>query len=56
MQRYQNLLVCLNLSDQDEDLIRYARLLAERAGSRQVAFMHIMGNPEVPRFTTNTPA
>ena len=53
MQRYQNLLVCLNLSDQDEDLIRYARLLAERAGSRQVAFMHIMGNPEVPATVYN---
>ncbi len=45
---FNKLLVCLDLTEMDEYLMRYARLLTDKFSSEAVVFMHVMDSYEYP--------
>lgn len=48
MYRYKRLLVGLDLSDQDQSIIRYAALASRMARSEKIYFVHAIDNRDVP--------
>lgn len=48
MQRYQRLMAGLNLSDQDEAVIRYAAMLSRMAKSKIIHLVHIVPRLKIP--------
>jgi nucleotide-binding universal stress UspA family protein len=56
MYRYQNVLICLNLSQVDPTVIRYAGLLTRVARSSRACFMHVVSKASLPdSFLTEYP-
>ncbi|MDZ7343051.1 MAG: universal stress protein [candidate division KSB1 bacterium] len=48
MDRYKNLMVGLNLSDQDVTTIRYAAMISRLAKTEKIYFIHVTENLEIP--------
>lgn len=48
MYRYKKIMVCLNLDDHDEKLIRYAGILSKMAESDEIHFVYVADAYEVP--------
>ena len=56
MYRYKNVLVCLNLSQVDPTVIRYAGLLTRLARSAKTCFIHVVSKASLPdSFLTEYP-
>lgn len=50
MKKINNLLVCLDLTDMDDTLIRYANYAAEMFNPDKIIFYHVMDSYEMPDF------
>ena len=48
MYRYKNILVGLNLTEQDDCVIRYAGLISRMANSKNAYFVHVNTSEEIP--------
>ncbi len=49
MDQLEHLLICLDLSEMDEVLIRYGNYLVDKFKPRSVTFLHVMKPYEIPR-------
>jgi hypothetical protein len=48
MYQFDNILVCLDLSEMDDSLIRYSNFLVEKFKPKSVTFLHVMKSYEIP--------
>lgn len=48
MYQFDNILVCLDLSEMDDSLIRYSNFLVEKFEPKSVTFLHVMKSYEIP--------
>lgn len=46
MYKFENILICLDLTEMDDFLIRYANFIAEKMQPSNVTFLHVMHGPE----------
>lgn len=49
MYQLDNILVCLDLSDMDDSLIRYSNFLVEKFKPTTVTFLHVMKSYDIPK-------
>lgn len=52
MQELKRILVCLDLSEMDQSLIKYASLLAETMGSTKVDFLHVTSTSDSTKLAS----
>lgn len=48
MYQFDHILICLDLSEMDDSLIRYTNFLVEKFKSKTVTFLHVMKSYEIP--------
>jgi K+-sensing histidine kinase KdpD len=48
MFQFENILVCLDLSEMDDSLIRYSNFLVEKFKPKTFTFLHVMKSYEIP--------
>jgi len=48
MYQFDHILVCLDLSEMDDSLIRYSNFLVEKFNPKTVTFLHVMKSYEIP--------
>src|SRR6056297_2352522 len=48
MYQLDNILVCLDLSDMDDSLIRYSNFLVDKFKPKTVTFLHVMKSYDIP--------
>ncbi|WP_372947080.1 universal stress protein [Mariniphaga sp.] len=48
MYQFEDILVCLDLSEMDDSLIRYSNFLVENFKPKSVTFLHVMKSYEIP--------
>lgn len=49
MEKLNNILVCLDLTEMDDYLIRYSNFLVEKTGPQQIHFLHLLRPFDLPR-------
>lgn len=49
MYQLDHILVCLDLSDMDDSLIRYSNFLVEKIKPKSITFLHVMKSYDIPR-------
>lgn len=49
MDQLDHILVCLDLTDMDDSLIRYSNFLLEKFKPKSITFLHVMKSYEIPR-------
>lgn len=49
MNQLEHILICLDLSDMDDSLIKYGNFLVDKFKPRSVTFLHVMKTYEIPR-------
>ncbi len=54
MDQFKNILVCLDLTDMDEVLVKYANYLAETFNPDKITFIHVMEYYDIPEELTAT--
>ncbi len=54
MDQFKNILVCLDLTDMDEVLVKYANYLAETFNLDKITFIHVMEYYDIPEELTAT--
>lgn len=46
--KFENILICLDLTEMDESLIRYANFIAKQFNPKVITFIHVMDAYEIP--------